>query len=461
MARTDDTCSRSFCRVSGSAGRRTIADSDRPDPPAAATTTGVGEPASTSSRLPVLGVAALAVLLRLAVLAVPFEFSGPDTVTYLEPAASLARFEGYVDSSGRPTAVRPPGYPAFVAACYLVAGDESRTAVRVAQALLGGAAALLVHTALRGAGAGSRVAIAGAALLAVDPVAVGQSPYLLREALLLTLVAACAAALVTLRGRARFVAAGLSLAALALTHQLYILLGPFLALADLVAHRRSGPRFLARRTAAWAAVGLMVALPVTLWARRNERVTGRFSFTLAENPVVARELWLTVSCPNRWLNGDPVTGFQAAAWAEEERLVRTLGLEGARRELYRRAAETWREHPLRSLGRLALMNFWYWAELPGAISLVEHPRLFVVRWALLPFHWVRLTCAVAGLLVVLRAPRWRGLAATAAGGWAFFALAPALLYPIPRYLAPACPLLDALAVVGLATSLERRAGRAA
>ena len=116
----------------------------------------------------------------------------------------------------------------------------------------------------------------------------------------------------------------------------------------------------------------------------------------------------------------------------------------------------WREHPLRSLGRVALMNFWYWAEIPGAISLVDHPRLFVARWALLPFHWVRLCCAVAGVAVLLRSERWRRLW-PALGVWAFFALAPAMLYPVPRYLAPACPMLDALAALGLFDALQRRA----
>ncbi|MBX3466005.1 MAG: hypothetical protein KF878_03775 [Planctomycetes bacterium] len=403
-----------------------------------------------------LAIAAAAFVLRLGFALAPVDTSAPDSVTYLEPAASLARGEGYLDGTGRPTAARPPGYPALVAACYLVAGGPSDLAVRAAQAALGALATSLVFVALRGARAPAPVALGGAALLALDPIAAGQTPYLLREALLLALVAALLAALLALRGPARWAVTGGVLAALALTHQLYLLLGPTLALADLLARRRDGARALARRAAVWAAVGLLVALPVTLWARRNERVTGRFSFTLAENPVVARELWLTVTCPNRWLNGDRATGFQALAWQEEARLVDALGLDGARDELYRRAAEAWREHPLRSLGRLALMNFWYWAEVPGAISLVEHPRLFVVRWALLPFHWVRLACACAGLLAVLREPAWRALRPTA-GVWAFFALAPAVLYPIPRYLAPACPLLDALAAVGLWEALRRRA----
>ncbi|MCO5169987.1 MAG: hypothetical protein M9894_26925 [Planctomycetes bacterium] len=414
------------------------------------------DPESTIARRRALALAALALLVRLAVGLAPVDVSAPDSITYLEPARSLARGEGYLDGDGRATAARPPGYPTFVAACYAIAGGPSDASVRVAQAVLGAAAVLLVFTALRGARAPAPVALGAAALLALDPVAAGQTPYLLREALLLALVAGLLAALLALRGPLRWAGTALALAALALTHQLYLLLGPFVALADLVARRRDGARAIARRVALWAAVGVVVAVPVTLWARRNERVTGRFSFTLAENPVVARELWLTVTCPNRWLNGDRATGFQALAWAEEARLVGTLGLDGARDELYRRAFEAWREHPARSLGRLALMNFWYWAEVPGAISLVEHPRLFVVRWALLPFHWVRLACACAGLLAVLREPAWRALRPTL-GVWAFFALAPALLYPIPRYLAPACPLLDALAAVGLWESLRRRA----
>lgn len=411
-----------------------------------------------SGRWPVAATIIVAIAFRVALALVPFDFSGPDSRTYLEPAAGLAAGAGYVEADGRPSTLRPPGYPVFVAACYTVAGGPSALAVRLAQALLGGLAVLLVHMTLRRAGAPPPVALGAAALLALDPIAAGQSPYLLREALLLTLVAATFAAVVALRGRARFVLTGLGLAALALTHQLYLLLGPVLAVTDLLARRRSGARALAWRAVAWAAVGVMVALPVVLWARRNERVSGRLSFTLADNAVPARELWLTVTCPNRWLNGDLATGFQALAWEEEARLVAALGVEGAKRELYARTREAWREHPLRSAGRVALMNFWYWAEIPGAISLVEHPRLFVARWALLPFHWVRLCCACAGLLLLLRSPRWRALR-PAIGVWLFFALAPAMLYPVPRYLAPACPVLDALAALGLYEALQRRAGR--
>ena len=95
-------------------------------------------------------------------------------------------------------------------------------------------------------------------------------------------------------------------------------------------------------------------------------------------------------------------------------------------------------------------NAWYWLEVPGAIKLVEHPRLHWVRWGLVAFLWVRLTGVAAAVIWVWRrgwAPHRFELALLA-----FFALAPALLYPIPRYLAPACPLLDGLAAIAIARS---------
>jgi 4-amino-4-deoxy-L-arabinose transferase-like glycosyltransferase len=386
-------------------------------------------------------------VLRLVPLALPFEFRGPDSVGYLAPAASLVAGAGYADEHGEPTAARPPGYPLFLAGIYAVAGGPTDVGARVAQAALGALAALCVMGLLASRPTTRPVALAGGLLVACDPIAVGQSPFLLREVLLLALLAALLLALARLRGRRRFAAAALLLAALALTHQLYALLGGFLAAVDLLAARKS--RRLSR-LAPWFAVGLVVLLAIVLWARRNERVVGHFSATATANAVPARELWLTTACSNTWLSGDLATGFQHLAFAEERRLVDTLGLDGAKSELYRRAAANWTEHPLRSLARLARQNLWYWIEVPGAVRLAAHPRLHVARWFLLAFHWARLAAAAAGLLFLLRVG-WRHhryLLATLA----FFALAPALLYPVPRYLGPAAPLLDVLAVLGVGAS---------
>jgi hypothetical protein len=261
--------------------------------------------------------------------------------------------------------------------------------------------------------------------VAVDPIAIGQSPFLLREALLGFLVAALLWARTALTGRSRAVATAALLAAATLPPQLYVLLFAFLLGADALALGARSPR--ARwNLAVWAGIGLLVATSLLLWARRNERVTGQLSFTASSNAVPARELWLTSECSNNWLSGDLATGFQYLAFAEERRLVDEVGLAAAKTELYRRTWVNWRDHPLRSLGRLLRINLWYWLEVPGAVRLAASDRLRWTRCALLPFH-------------------------------SFFALAPALLYPVPRYLGPAYPALDLLAVLGLAASWARRA----
>lgn len=398
---------------------------------------------SRSAGATLLLIVLLGTGVRLLPLALPFDWSGPDSVGYLEPARSLAAQGAYLDAQGHPTAARPPGYPTFLAAILWVTGD-SLFAVRAVQALLGGLVAAMVFLLLR-RGADRRTALAGGLLTALDPIAIGQSPFILREGLLLALSMALVLCLTALRGRRRALLAGLLLAALALTHQLYVLLLGFLVAAEVVASRR---KLRGSRLLPWLAMGLVVILAVFLWARRTERVLGRFSMTATANAVPARELWLSTACDNTWLSGDHVTGFQALAFAEERRLVDAHGVEAAKSIYYWRTWANWRDHPLRSLGRLLRLNFWYWAEIPGAVRLAEHPRLKVARWGLLPFHWIRLACALLGVWFLVRSRRWRPYRYVLAV-LLFFALAPALLYPVPRYLGPAAPLLSVLAVLGL------------
>ncbi len=408
---------------------------------------------------PLAALFLLATVARLLPLALPFGFDASDTPGYWEPAVGLATGQGYVDASGAATAERPPGYPLFLAAIITLVGP-SLLAAQAAQALLGGAAAVAAVGIAAPLTADRRVALGAGLLAALDPVAIGQSPWLLREALLQAALTLLLLALVRLRGRARFATAALLLATLTLTHQLYLLLVGFLAVSEGAAAWRRRPQLrplLRRQGIPWGALALVCVTALALWARRNERVLGRFSVVATENAVPARELWLTSACPNLWLSGDTATGFQERAFAEERRLVAQVGVEETRRLFYARAWRNWREHPARSLGRLARQNAWYWLEIPGAIRLAYHPRLYPLRWATLPFHWVRLACALAGVLWLVRSDRWRG-AAPLLATLAFFALAPALLYPIPRYLAPAAPLLDVLAALGLAASLRARRG---
>ena len=399
-----------------------------------------GVSAGRSTWTTLAAVAGAATALRLLLLLLPFDFAGPDSSNYWDMASGLVSGEGLVDPQA--STARPPGYPVFLASCFLLAGGPSALAARIGQALLGGLCALFVYWGVEPRH-GPRAALLGAAVVACDPIAAGQSPFLLREALLMALVGGVWVAILRLRGRARVATCGVLLAALALTHPLYLLLGPILAGVDLLARGK-------RALLPWVAIGLVVAVGVGAWCMRNAQVTGRFALNPVASTVPAHELWLTSACPNLWLSGDPATGFQAQAWAEERELLRTQGVDGTKRELYRRAAENWVEHPLRSLGRLLRQNVWYWLEIPGAIKLVEHPRLYWVRWGLVAFLWVRLTAVLAALAWAWRHARYAHRFELAL--LAFFAFAPALLYPIPRYLAPASPLLDALAAIAIARS---------
>ena len=66
--------------------------------------------------------------LRLVLLALPFDFAGPDSSSYWDMASSLASGQGLIDPQA--TTARPPGYPVFLAACFLVAGGPSAVAAR-------------------------------------------------------------------------------------------------------------------------------------------------------------------------------------------------------------------------------------------------------------------------------------------------------------------------------------------
>src|SRR4051812_27165000 len=58
----------------------------------------------------------------------------PDSMLYVAYAESLSAGKGFV--VGTDAALRPPGYPLFLAACWRLAGGESERALLWAQALL-------------------------------------------------------------------------------------------------------------------------------------------------------------------------------------------------------------------------------------------------------------------------------------------------------------------------------------
>lgn len=108
----------------------------------------VGLPHSLSALGPAFwALVAVALALRIGVVAdtrgVPL---ASDPADYHRHAVSLARGDGYPETrapGGGPSALRPPGYPFFLAGLYTVTGSKP-TAARVAQALLGTLIVVLV-----------------------------------------------------------------------------------------------------------------------------------------------------------------------------------------------------------------------------------------------------------------------------------------------------------------------------
>jgi len=149
----------------------------------------------------IAGWALVAVAARLAV-AWASQSSGvfADMAQYHERAIHLA-----TTGTLFPDALRGPGYPAFLAAVYAVTG-VSFTAARVAQALVGGALALLTGWVAARAGAGERAWVASA-IVALYPGLVLSSVYLMPEGLY-TLLAMITLVLVRHRSSAMGAAAG-------------------------------------------------------------------------------------------------------------------------------------------------------------------------------------------------------------------------------------------------------------
>jgi 4-amino-4-deoxy-L-arabinose transferase-like glycosyltransferase len=232
------------------------------------------------------GVLAVALAIRLVLLwgmaGVGLRVS--DEYDYAELARSIRTGDGFawaradatpMRPAGRATSLRPPAYPAFVAAVWTLAGRESTQAVRAAQAAIGLVLVVLVHRLGRHL-FDERAGLVAAMFVAVYPSLLFATVLLLTELLFACLLVAVALAYVwTTRARSR--AAALALGALvgvaALTRSV---LWPFpLVLVPLVAWYVGGP---ARRWLAYAGLVMLGYLAVVgPWAVRNTRLQGTFT----------------------------------------------------------------------------------------------------------------------------------------------------------------------------------------
>jgi 4-amino-4-deoxy-L-arabinose transferase-like glycosyltransferase len=226
-----------------------------------------------------LAVAALAILVRLLVVAA---FDAPvccDAEDYLRHARSVAAGDGMAESQfGGPTLLRAPVYPVVLGALLAVApGSIESAAVFAGQAALGGLAAGLLALLAWQLFGDRRHALAAGALAALYPAFALEPLTYMTEIVFLPLELAALAALLHLRrGVARpgvwSVGIGVLVGLAMLTRQTGALLLAPVGLALLVAPG-DPVRARLRRLAAITAVSLVVVAP---WTVRNYVVSDTF-----------------------------------------------------------------------------------------------------------------------------------------------------------------------------------------
>lgn len=181
---------------------------------------------------------------------------------------------GAFQLDGRPTAIRPPLYPAVVAGVYKLAGAENYQAVRAFQLLLGLATVVGVFLLSKDL-YGRRVGLWAAGLYCFYPSMLGQANLLLTETLFtFWLVLACLAVVRYFRKPklGTMLLAGVLLGLGALTRSVLWLSPPLLAVYVLIAARASFPRRL-------AAAGVMLAAFAAVlapWSIRSTKLEKTF-----------------------------------------------------------------------------------------------------------------------------------------------------------------------------------------
>ena len=221
-----------------------------------------------------VAIVSLAIAIRLAAVSSFPSVPIADAADYNGLATRIAAGRGFVNAEGLPTAVRPPGYPAFLATFYAVLGSEPRKAYVVQAALGGLTVALLLW--LGGQTVGHTEALVAGLLAAVYPGLVWLPRVLLSENLALPLLlgSLCAAARLLLTNNgwwALVTGAMLALATLTRASSAFLVL--LLLAGLLIAFARQEGLRRAVVIVLVAVSGLAaVLLP---WAYRNNRVFGR------------------------------------------------------------------------------------------------------------------------------------------------------------------------------------------
>ena len=327
-------------------------------------------------------------------------FEDPDN--YLPLARTIAAGQGLM-LNGRPTAYRPPLYPILLAPLTMMTGERVIAAVAVFHLALGAITVGMTALAARGWGLSRWRIIAAAWIVALDPVLVWQTRFIMTETLTACLSATALAAMTLPRWPGPML--GSAVLGLASLSRPSMLPGAVLvAIAGLVVPPGSWRDRLTRSSM------LMFTLMLVLspWAIRNARIYGEpiwttthggYTLALANNEIYYRDV----------LNGPPgsvwVGHEQWLWWDSVNRDTTGMSEPQADRFLRNRVIALARAQPREfvraSLDRLG--RFW---SLAPAISVYSSR----VRWA--TAAWTLPLWIAAGLGLSRRSLwRWPQIAA--------------------------------------------------
>ena len=408
-----------------------------------------------------MAVLAVGLIFRLCLLAatVSLEARIVDEQHYLTLARNIVEGRGFAFSNG-PTSLRPPAYPALIAAVWTVVGHESLQAVRALQAVLGVLAGLLAY----------RIACAlfdevtgvwAAGLTMFYPAFVIAQALLLTETLFACLVLGTVASVVSLLRRPRLataLCAGVLLGFAALTRSI---LYPFpVVLVPLLLWWT--PASFGRRFVLGAMLCVGFAGVVTPWAIRNTQLQGvpvlvdtmgGLNLRMGNYEYTPHDrIWDAVSQDGdrSWIVGLPEQPPDGGAWTEgkKERWARQQAL----------AFIT--SHPGLTLWRAVIKFGDFWALdrdfLAGVQRGLYHPPAFVTAVlgsALILAYPVALGLAVLGAWLV--SPRDARGAAVLLILIAFVCALHTIVFAHPRYRLPLMPLV----LVFTAAALKQQAWR--
>jgi 4-amino-4-deoxy-L-arabinose transferase-like glycosyltransferase len=319
-----------------------------------------------------------------------------DESDYDTLAINLAQHADFAYEPGQPTSLRPPLYPAIVAAVYLVAGEHNYTAVRVLQAAVGTLTAWIVFALARGL-YDERTGIVAAAICVCYPSLVAATGVILTETLFTFFLCAACLLLQQCLSRDRlwrFAALGAVLALGALTRSILWLFPPVLLLFLLAFDPN---RYFGRRLLHATIAVVAFAVVIAPWAYRNTKLQqtftavdvmggrnfmmGNYEFTPIDRPWDA----ISITGDNAWhaVLRAHTPEAKGATQGQLDKLALKYGLQ-----------YVW-QHPEQSLARDVAKFFHFWQlerELVAGLSLGY--------WGGLPKPWVlALAAAIVGSYV--------------------------------------------------------------